>query len=293
MRTETQALPMLTAAIDYAARGISVVPLHDPTAGHCSCIKGPDCASSGKHPRLDWKPYQERRAEADEIRAWWDRWPTANVGIVTGTISGLCVLDIDYRNGGFETLVELDHHGAAMPDDNPVAITGSEGLHHYFALDAALPKSAPFQGIDIQADGALVVAPPSRHASGRSYRWARSLDTRWPVIPHWIRWAVAEYEGHAAAPPSPPLPDADQDDVLAALQAAGLYLGRHRRAGLHRIRCPWRALHSNGDPEAVVIEPGGSAAPGWAFRCLHGHCADRSIGDLLSLLRIPRRRAVS
>jgi hypothetical protein len=69
------------AALEYAAHGISVVPLHDPTAGRCSCAKGTGCASSGKHPRLDWKPYQERRADADEIRAWWDRWPTAKLAL--------------------------------------------------------------------------------------------------------------------------------------------------------------------------------------------------------------------
>jgi hypothetical protein len=51
--------------------------------------------------------------------------------------------------------------GATMPDDNPVVVTGSGGLHHYFGLDSPLPKSAPFAGLDVQADGALVVAPPS------------------------------------------------------------------------------------------------------------------------------------
>lgn len=281
---------LLESALEYAAHGISVVPLHDPTTGRCSCTKGSGCASSGKHPRIDWKPYQERRATAEEIRTWWARCHTANVGVVTGVISGLCVLDVDYRNGGFETLVELDHVGAAMPDDNPVVITGSEGLHHYFGLTEALPKSAPFQGIDVQADGALVVAPPSLHASGRRYRWARPLTSPWPVVPAWLRWAVMRYE-HPPAPPAAPLPDAHQDDVLGALRAAGLYLGRHRRRGLHRIRCPWAELHSNHDPEAVVMEPGASPAPGWAFRCLHAHCAEHGIGDLLNELKIPRRRA--
>jgi hypothetical protein len=97
-----------------------------------------------------------------------------------------------------------------------------------------------------------------------------------------------------AAPPAvsaPPLPDADHDDVLAALRAHGLYLGRHRRRGLHRVQCPWRAEHSNGGVEAVVIEPGISPAPGWGFRCLHSHCAERRVGDLLDVLRIARRKA--
>lgn len=280
---------LLQAALDYAARGLSVVPLHTPMDTGCSCPR-PKCLTPGKHPRLDWKPYQTARAIAEEVRSWWTRWPSANVGIVTGTISGLCVLDVDPRNGGLETLAALDAHGATMPDDNPVVITGGEGLHHYFHLTAPLEKAAPFQGIEVQADGALVVAPPSRHHSGRCYRWARDLDAARVPVPAWLRWAVAQVN------PSPavrirPLPDAHDDDVLSALHAGGAYLGRHRRKGFHRVRCPWGPLHSNEDPEAVVIEPGASPAPGWGFRCLHAHCADRSIGDLLDALAIPRRRA--
>ena len=163
----------LTAALDYHARDLSVIPLHTPTAEGCSC-QDPDCSTAaGKHPRgIEWKEFQARRATEAEIRAWWRRWPTTNVGLVTGVISRLAVLDIDPRNGGIDTLHDLDA-GAVMPDDNTLAETGSRGLHHYFALDAPLAKGAPFQGIELQADGALVVAPPSLHHSGRRYRWCR------------------------------------------------------------------------------------------------------------------------
>src|SRR5262245_50618269 len=113
-----------------------------------------------------------------------------------------------------------------------------------------MPKSAPFAGIEVQADGALVVAPPSLHASGRRYRWLRPITAPWPPVPGWLRWAVGQVNqkpttelGHLA--------DAHRDDVLGGLLAAGLYLTRHRRQGLHRIRCPWADLHSNSDPEAV------------------------------------------
>ena len=278
------------AALTYAARGLSVVPLHSPTAAGCSCPKRLACLSPGKHPRLDWKPYQDRRATAEEIRAWWARWPDANVGIITGMISGVCVLDVDPRTGGFDTLVELDHRGAAMPTDNPLVETGSLGLHHYFALDRPLPKAVPFDGVEVQADGALVVAPPSLHHAGRRYQWLRDLDSPRTLVSAWVRWAVEQVTAVRAAPVVP-LADAHADDVLGALHHGGLYLGRHRRKGFHRVRCPWNPLHSNDDLEAVVIEPGASPAPGWAFRCLHAHCADRSIGDLLDVVRIPRRRA--
>jgi hypothetical protein len=111
-------------------------------------------------------------------------------------------------------------------------------------------------------------------------------------VPDWLRWACAQTTP-SAAPPTRPLVDADQDDVLGALHAAGLYLGSHRRRGLHRVRCPWAGEHSNRDVEAVVMEPGATAAPGWGFRCLHGHCTGRGIGALLDVLQIARRRATA
>jgi Bifunctional DNA primase/polymerase, N-terminal len=280
---------LVGAALAAAQQGISVIPLHTPVAGGCSCWKAAGCSSPGKHPRIDWRPYQERRATPAEIGTWWSHWPAANLGFITGMISGICVVDIDPRNNGFNTLEELDAYNGRMPDDNPLVETGSLGLHHYFALDAPLPKAAPFQGIEIQADGALVVAPPSLHASGRRYQWLRPLDSPWTPVPDWIRWAVEQTEEDHT--PVVPLPNADQDDVLGALVASGLYLAPHRRRGLHRVRCPWAGEHSNSDIEAVVVEPGASPAPGWGFRCLHAHCGGRRIGELLDVLEIPRRRA--
>jgi putative DNA primase/helicase len=215
----------LEAALAYADRGVSVIPvipLHTPTAHGCSCPRAGACVSAGKHPRLDWKPYQLRRAGVEEIREWWTRWPAVNVGIVTGTISGVCVLDVDPRNGGFATLAELDHRGAAMPTDNPLVETGSLGLHHYFVLEAPLAKAAPFDGIELQADGAMVVAPPSLHRAGRRYQWLGDLQARRVAVPAWLRWAVEQ----VSAPPAVtarPLRDAHEDDVLGALHHGGLW----------------------------------------------------------------------
>lgn len=281
------ALP--AAALEYARLGASVVPLHTPTPNGCTCDR--DCESAGKHTRTAWKEYQSRPATNDEIRAWWTRWPDANVGIVCGVVSGFLVVDVDGRNGGFETLAELDEHGGQMPMDNPLVETGSLGLHHYFALDAPLPKASPFAGIDVQADGGLVVAPPSLHKSGRRYQWLRPFTARRTPVPEWLRWAVQQTTIPASRVPVRPLAGADADDVLAALGDRGLYLAPHRRRGLHRIRCPWADAHSNRDVEAVVIEPGASPAPGWGFKCQHAHCSGRTVGELLDVLGIARRKA--
>src|SRR5687767_11602324 len=82
---------LLKAALAYASRGWPVLPLHSPQDGQCSCRKQ-NCQNIGKHP---WLPNGLKGASADPntIRSWWLRWPTANVGIITGKESGFVVLD--------------------------------------------------------------------------------------------------------------------------------------------------------------------------------------------------------
>ena len=51
---------MLAAALNYAERGWHVIPLHDVTAGTCSCVDGAGCPTPGKHPRIT--KWQHREA---------------------------------------------------------------------------------------------------------------------------------------------------------------------------------------------------------------------------------------
>ena len=93
----------LDAALDYASRGWAVIPLHHPTTARpCSCGRA-DCDSPGKHPRTD---HGVKDATTDEtaIRRWWGQDPAANVGIATGAVSGIAVVDIDPRNGGRQSV---------------------------------------------------------------------------------------------------------------------------------------------------------------------------------------------
>jgi Bifunctional DNA primase/polymerase, N-terminal len=86
------------AALAACTRGWSVLPMHTAVNGRCSC-RDPACPAPGKHPRIVWEAFTRVRAGTDEIERWWRRWPQANVGVVTGTVSDLVVLDIDPRHG--------------------------------------------------------------------------------------------------------------------------------------------------------------------------------------------------
>ncbi len=64
----------LQDALQYAAKGWRVLPLHGVTASRtCTCGKS-DCSSVGKHPRT---AHGVKDATTDEavIRSWWRRWP--------------------------------------------------------------------------------------------------------------------------------------------------------------------------------------------------------------------------
>jgi hypothetical protein len=95
------------------------------------------------------------------LAEWWRRWPAANVGIATGARSGLLVLDVDPRHGGDDVLAALEAEHGRLPDTATV-VTGGGGAHFYFAHPGGEIRSrnlAP--GLELKADGAFVVAPPS------------------------------------------------------------------------------------------------------------------------------------
>lgn len=93
-----------------------------------------------------------------------------NVGVLTG--DGLVVIDADlYHHGAEDALDGL--YDAGLPRFTVTAITGGGGRHLYYATELAIP-SRPLEGcegVDVKAEGGMVVVPPSVHPSGRSYEW--------------------------------------------------------------------------------------------------------------------------
>jgi putative DNA primase/helicase len=163
----------LAAAASYAARGWAVFPLRP----------------HGKEP-LTPHGYQDGSTDPETIAGWWREWPGANIGVATGSPSGMAVLDVDPRHGGDESLRDLEARYGPLPD-TPTVLTGGGGQHYYFALPQGVTvrtrKVAP--GLDLKGEGGYVVAPPSVHPSGRRYEWelGRSPDDL-PLapLPAWL-----------------------------------------------------------------------------------------------------------
>lgn len=144
------------AAHAYAARGWSVIPMQ----------------ARGKRPLVVWREFQQRIAGADEIDRWFRHWPDANLGIVTGRISGIVVVDVDARHGGPDSVATLEALHGHLPATIEAA-TGGGGRHLYYA-HPGMPVANRVglrPGIDLRGDGGCVVAPPSVHPSGRRYAW--------------------------------------------------------------------------------------------------------------------------
>ncbi len=199
------------AALAYAARGIPVLPLHHPvarpSATHpvpageppggwalgCSCGDRA-CAQPGKHPLGKLVPHGLTDATTNRARvlAWWTAHPLANVGLATGHLFD--VLDLDGPHGVAALRAFADQHQLRIPERGPVARSGrAQGGWHYYLAPAGLPRRARLlDGVDYQALGAYVVAPPSRHAIGQRYTWARDLARPLPALPGALYQRLAE-----------------------------------------------------------------------------------------------------
>jgi hypothetical protein len=178
----------LAVALAYAGRGWSVVPL----------------VAHGKRPLVRWAPYQRQPADPARIRAWFQDNPDANLGIVTGAVSGLMVLDIDPQHDGDDSLSDLEHRHGPLPETIE-ALTGGGGRHIYFRHPGGSVRNLVglVPGIDLRADGGLVVAPPSVHPSGRRYAWEVSHhpdDTDLAAPPGWLLRLIRETAGTAGHP---------------------------------------------------------------------------------------------
>jgi len=233
---------LLAAALTYAGLGWRVLPLHTPlSGGGCSCGR-PDCPPQhhGKHPRT---PHGLHDATTDPeiIREWWTRWPTANIGIVTGEQSGIIVLDVDGPEGQ-DALREL-----SLP--LTPAVTTGKGTHYYLAHPARRVPNAVriLPGVDLRGDGGYVVAPPSLHPCGRRYTWAPGLspnDAPLAPPPDWLLERLHDGRPRVVEPVlAEPIPEGKRNTTLTrvagALRRQGLDEAGIRAAleAINRERC--------------------------------------------------------
>ncbi|HZH33003.1 MAG TPA: bifunctional DNA primase/polymerase [Pyrinomonadaceae bacterium] len=253
-RTELSSPPPdhLEAALTYARRGWAVFPLHHPVEGNaCSCSQGKACRSTGKHPRTR-QGLKDATTNEGQVRAWWRRWPEANVGLAMGRTSGLVALDVDPRSGGDASLAELFDEHESFPATLE-ALTGGGGFHFLFSHPGVKFKNSSSvlgEGLDIKTDGGYIVAAPSLHASGKRYEW-RGTAAPSP-LPEWLltllttERAKPEVKAAAAAP---------RRATTLASTSGRLIPEGERNKQLFRIACAHRGNGATREEiEAAVAE---------------------------------------
>jgi DNA polymerase III delta prime subunit len=138
----------LEAALEYLAKGFSIIPIKPRE----------------KIAAILWKEFQSRKATRKEIRSWF-LGTDYNIGIVTGAISDIDVID-------FDTPEAWDYGKKNFPP-GPTVKT-ARGYQIYYKHRPGVgnfQKRPDLPGIDLRADGGYVIAPPSIHPSGAVYGW--------------------------------------------------------------------------------------------------------------------------
>jgi Bifunctional DNA primase/polymerase, N-terminal/Primase C terminal 1 (PriCT-1) len=223
----------LDFALSYAEGGFPVIPLHSPVDGACSCRR-PDCDSPAKHPRTR-NGLTGASTDPDQIRAWWEMWPTANVGVAIP--DGYVVVDIDVEGASAAT------NGHDMP---PTAFSKTgRGWHFLYRTSTPVrPAVAVLPHVDLRGPGSYIVAPPSRHISGAEYAWV-----------------VSPKEGVADAPAW--IPDADRPSVASSAVVGEVIPAGARNATLTRLAGAMRHQGMTADEmtAALLVVNAGRVVP--------------------------------
>lgn len=205
---------MIAHAIALASLGFAVFPVE----------------AGGKRPngRLVRNGVHQATTDVNVVRGWWTAVPEANIGIRTGM--GRMVIDVDGDEGA-DSLADLERQWGELPET--IRAVTPRGMHYFFVAPGTVPCSvgrvAP--GIDIRGDGGYVVAPPSRHTSGRAYEWdvAPGEDAAAP-LPEWLAPLVVPTPPQRRQPSSRWLellrgvPEGQRNDTAARL--CGHLLGK-------------------------------------------------------------------
>jgi Bifunctional DNA primase/polymerase, N-terminal len=223
---------LVAAALEWARLDVPVLPVR-PAEKAPLTVHGVSDAST----------------DIDVVRAWWTRWPEANVAIATGG-RGVDVLDVDVRGAGsgWAALNRLRQAGIVQ-DGIPLVRTPSGGIHLYFLGPDQGNGSLHREHVDFRSSGGYVLVPPSRvvtDAYAGVYRWERRAapTTR-------LDWqAVREFLRPTPAIPPPRATPIDGRNVTALARAVERTEPGNRNNMLFWALC--EALRSGYDLRPIV-----------------------------------------
>jgi Bifunctional DNA primase/polymerase, N-terminal/Primase C terminal 2 (PriCT-2)/Family of unknown function (DUF5906) len=163
-----------------------------------------------------------------EVKRDWRQWPQANIGLPTGNVNGIFVVETDTRKAhptlktdGAAGLAGLEAEHSPLPA-TLIAVSPTGSVHYYFNHPGVLhpgdgvwiknSASEIATGVDVRGDGGMVICPPSVRYDG-AYRWLNDL----PIAdaPEWLV-KLCTKKPYTNLPSGPSTIDADK---LAAAMA--------------------------------------------------------------------------
>lgn len=119
--------------------------------------------TNDKKPLIRWKEFQTKQPTSEQVGEWASNSKIAGYALVTGSISGVVVLDLD----------EGSEFDASTLPATPFSQTGSGGRHYFFkSPEKPIKNAAGFvKNTDFRGEGGYAILPPSKHPSGNQYFW--------------------------------------------------------------------------------------------------------------------------
>jgi hypothetical protein len=173
----------LHAALTYAGKGLPVFP----------------CNPSNKRPMTP-NGFKDASTDSAVIKIWWENNPDAAIGIPTGEISGLVVVDIDDYKEDFDQVAweAICEKIGGLPE-TLTQKTGGGGRQYFFQHPGGHVKSKNgfITGADFKADGGYVIVAPSGHRSGNQYEWINKVTPAPYLLACWMPYTSKKrHQGH-------------------------------------------------------------------------------------------------
>jgi putative DNA primase/helicase len=240
----------LEAALAYLDRDWAALAVCPPDHRGVPEFHRQTCRLPGKRPLGRWKAWQFLLPTLEEITAQWEAVPHANVAVALGTVSGLVGIDIDGPEG--EQILEEVSRGE-LPRTLAFATGRGSRLLYAIPEDVTITnRTFAGQGgeVKVLATGTLTVMPPSRHVSGRKYRWLPRrgpAHLRPPPAPEWV-WACEARSTTKTVPRAfkvgAPIPEGQRNTRLFKVGCAM----RHHGCTPEDILCALRCVNKRCNP---------------------------------------------
>jgi hypothetical protein len=226
---------MLDETLAYVARSWATLPVRRRDKRPASSLIHATRGTYG------WTSLCTRPAGADEVTAWLELDPDTNIGVITGEVSGVAVVDVD------------DETRAPELPTTATVRTG-RGRHLYYAAAGPVP-SRDYDWGEVKGERRYVVAPVSWHANGNRYAWETGPDDGLADFATAACGTSIRTTSNYVSNLSPALDASDRgtanlerDEATALRLAAALGVPEGVRLG-EAFQC---VLHADGQPSAAL-----------------------------------------